>query len=95
MGRAGVGRRLINDIRVRQDSWDILIRKGSLENLTEKIDGKRGPRYIRRRMRWSINMLLWLQEKGQHHDGTELLQMAQNRREWQEMISYVLTGFGT
>ena len=93
--RAGVERKLIMEIRIRQMSFvGHIIRKDGLENLalTGKIEGKRGRG--RKRMNWMTSLNAWITERGAGQREVELIQTARNRDLWHAMIAYV-SGYGT
>ena len=92
--RAGVDRKLMQDIRSRQMKFlGHVMRKEGLENLalTGKIDGKRSRG--RRRVMWLSSLKKWLEGKGVEHTETELLKKANNRNLWHTMIANVF-GYG-
>ena len=94
--RAGTGRKLIFDLRMRQMKFlGHVMRNGELENLamTGKIEGKRSRG--RRRVLWMSSFKEWLEEAGVKDQETAvLLEKALIRELWQDMIAQV-EGYGT
>eukprot|EP00795_Rhopilema_esculentum_P010718 gene10718-biopygen13199 len=90
LARAGVSRRLIKDIRIRQMRFlGHVPRKEGLENLalTGKIEGKRSRG--RQRILWMNSLAGWIQTNGITIKETNLIHMTRNRELWQSMIAKV------
>eukprot|EP00795_Rhopilema_esculentum_P010183 gene10183-biopygen12798 len=87
LARAGVNRRLINDIRMRQMRvLGHVLRKEGLE-LTGKIEGKRSRG--RQIILWMNSLAGWIHTNGITIKETDLIHMTKNRELWQSMIAKV------